>query len=306
MQEIQIVVPARDGAEQLAQVLPALITQRLPEGWRSLISVVDDGSTDDTTSVVRRHMGAGVALLVNASPTGRARARNRGAAVSDSKLLAFIDVDCLPSDDRWLERHLLALEAGADVTGGPIEPSGSGFWTAYMTRVAARRDTAARSGDPQSLTSANFAMRRECWDSLGGFDEGYLRYGFEDRDLIARAAAAGLRIDYLPEAVVTTSPPRNLAELVDKNEVAGRWSAPLFRAEHPAIYRRTPFWIFDGRVGPFARFHVAGPLGSLARPVARLAERLATMGWLPWWLRRGIVRLALGMAFLRGTVLSAD
>jgi glycosyltransferase involved in cell wall biosynthesis len=304
--EIQVVVPVHNGADQLDHILEVLLAQRLPQQWRSRIYVVDDGSTDGTSVVARGFAKAGIHLLVNPSPLGRACTRNRGAARSDSRLLAFIDVDCVPVDERWLERHIAALEAGADLTGGPIEPSGGGFWAAYMVEVAARRDLAAGAGDFQALTSANLAFRRDCWNLLRGFDERYRQYGFEDRDLLARAVELGVRIVFVPEAAVATPPPRTVAELVRKNEVAGRYSAPLFRERHPAIYRRTPFRMFDAQVGPLAGLQVAGPLGSLARPVAAFAERLTNVAWLPRRFRLGVVRLALGLAFFRGTSLPGD
>jgi GT2 family glycosyltransferase len=41
--------------------------------------------------------------------------------------------------------------------------------------------------------------RRDLWESLGGFDEGFHPVWFEDVDFCRRAADAGYRIEYIPQ-----------------------------------------------------------------------------------------------------------
>lgn len=48
-------------------------------------------------------------------------------------------------------------------------------------------------------TGGFFAIRRDLWDRLGGFDETYFAY-HEDTDLSLRAQHLGYRIDYIPTA----------------------------------------------------------------------------------------------------------
>lgn len=52
------------------------------------------------------------------------------------------------------------------------------------------------------VSGACFLVRRQAWEELGGFDEGYFMYA-EDMDLCWRAGRAGWQVLYVPAAVVT-------------------------------------------------------------------------------------------------------
>jgi hypothetical protein len=63
-----------------------------------------------------------------------------------------------------------------------------------------------RSAYPQleevgAASGAAFAIRRELFETLGGFDEAFFMY-MEDTDLSLRARLAGWRIVYVPESIV--------------------------------------------------------------------------------------------------------
>jgi GT2 family glycosyltransferase len=58
------------------------------------------------------------------------------------------------------------------------------------------------AGDGHWVKGAALAIRREAFDSIGGFDEGYFMYA-EELDLCYRLNGAGWEIDYLSDATVT-------------------------------------------------------------------------------------------------------
>ena len=72
MTRISVIVPARNAADTIAPCLESLLAQTVPRGDYEVI-VVDDGSTDETRSVVE----AFDVILVVQSHKGPAAARNR-------------------------------------------------------------------------------------------------------------------------------------------------------------------------------------------------------------------------------------
>jgi GT2 family glycosyltransferase len=71
-------------------------------------------------------------------------------------------------------------------------------WTDEVVR---RPDLYVLPASPEWVSGACFLIRRSLLDALGGFDDGFFMYS-EDSDLCHRAAVAGWRISFVPEAVV--------------------------------------------------------------------------------------------------------
>ena len=143
----------------------------------------------------------------------RARARNAGADTairSGAELLVFLDVDCVPGPgligryadcaDQDRTPRLLC----GPVTYLPPPPPG-GYDLAGLDRMVdphpARPAPAGtdilHDGDPRLFWSLSFAVRPDVWARIGGFCEEYLGYGGEDTDFGQRAAASGVRLDWI-------------------------------------------------------------------------------------------------------------
>jgi GT2 family glycosyltransferase len=67
--------------------------------------------------------------------------------------------------------------------------------------AGARRESYAERSEVGAVSGAAFAMRRELFEVLGGFDESFFLY-MEDSDLSLRARLAGYRCLYVPDSVV--------------------------------------------------------------------------------------------------------
>ncbi len=109
---ISIIVPARDEARTIEQVLERL--RELP--WTLEVLVVDDGSTDDTAAIVERAGGA--RLLRHERSRGKGAAVRTAIAASTGDVVVIQDAD-LEYDPSDLPRLLDPLLRGvADVVYG--------------------------------------------------------------------------------------------------------------------------------------------------------------------------------------------
>lgn len=196
---MSVVVPACGRTEALRRCLAALAAQDPIDGALELIVSVD--GPDPAPAAVRDVAPEGVDLhVIQEAQTGPAGARNRGAAVATKPLLAFVDDDCEPAP-AWAAALSAALERAPDaLAGGPL-------LNAYPRNASAAASHAViealyECSSEDFLASANLALRRDRFEALGGFDEGFPTAAAEDRDLCARALDRGMRVVHVDEATV--------------------------------------------------------------------------------------------------------
>lgn len=151
---LSIVLPAKNEAEGLRRVLPAL-RARLPEAE---IIVVDDGSTDDTAAVAAEH---GASVLGAPYSMGNGAAIKRGARAAAGDVIVFMDADG-QHDPAHIPALLDKLAEGYDMAVGARDSSGQanagrGAANALYNRLASWM-TGMRVAD---LTSGFRAVRAD-------------------------------------------------------------------------------------------------------------------------------------------------
>lgn len=97
-----VIIPAYNRANYLPATVESALAQ---EGAEVEVIVVDDGSTDDTPSVVerRKHEWGGRFRYVRQENAERCVARNHGLRLARGEFVAFLD-----SDDLWRPNHVRA------------------------------------------------------------------------------------------------------------------------------------------------------------------------------------------------------
>jgi glycosyltransferase involved in cell wall biosynthesis len=181
---VSVVIPTFDRAELVRQAVSSVCAQR---GAAFDVTVVDDGSTDDTAGVLEREFGARV-QVVRTAQRGVAAARNLGVARSHGDLIAFLD-----SDDLWLPGKLAAqVDFFAHHPAAAICQTDE-IWIRNGTRVNPCARHRKPSGDiflaslPLCLVSPSAVMlRRSLFERVGGFDASLP--ACEDYDLWLRIA----------------------------------------------------------------------------------------------------------------------
>jgi glycosyltransferase involved in cell wall biosynthesis len=247
---VSVIVPVRNGGEQLEVLLGALARQTLPRE-RFEVIVVDDRSTDDTPGRVRR---SGFARLVVAPIRGGSyAARNLGIVEARGEILAFTDGDCVPAPD-WLERGLVAASNGVDLVAGHIDmplgerPSASAL-VDYARHLNQERAVSEGFG-----ATANLWTRRDVIERVGRFNDKLISGG--DTEFGHRALARGAVIRYAPEVVVTHPARSHPCELARKGYRLGFGAAQQrHHAESGVLRARKRIWARPGAYKPSLRVY---------------------------------------------------
>ncbi len=192
--EISVIVPVRNGADALPNLLRSLAAQTLSPDRYEVI-VVDNDSSDDTAQVAR----AAGAIVVTEPVANRSLARNRGAAVARSPLYAFTDADCV-ADPVWLEAFLRCAPK-APLVAGDVQVS-----VRDRPNAIERFERIWRFGQRWWVqqgwaATANLLIDAEAFRAIGEFDPSW-RVAAEDVDFCIRARAQGFALEFCEEAVV--------------------------------------------------------------------------------------------------------
>jgi hypothetical protein len=198
--QVSVIMPAFNAGRYIADSIRSLLAQTFAD-WELVI--VNDGSTDDTQTVVECFAAAEARIRVHSQRNrGVSAARNLALAQSHGRFVALLD-----SDDVWdpafLQKQLAVFDADPSVSvvtgnaynwggpfdGGPLRPITEG------RRRLSLRDLL------QNETSVCImsVFRREVYDTIGGYDE-RLRCN-EDYQFWIRVALAGFMIVQTPEPV---------------------------------------------------------------------------------------------------------
>ncbi len=184
-EHVNVIIPAYNAAKYLAEAIESVLKQSYK---RYDITVVDDGSNDNTAEISKRY--GDCVQYVFQTNMGPSSARNRGIISGKGSHVAFID-----ADDVWIENK---LDRQMDLfrTKPWLGMVGCGvYWIDEKGNVS-RESGGAKFRSQKELieqllvhnvvtgSSSGVVIRRECFSSVGYFDEKLM--GSEDRDMWLR------------------------------------------------------------------------------------------------------------------------
>jgi len=245
-----IIVPTRNRPEPLARCLAALARLDYPHAQFEIL-VVDDGSNQSLSETLAPFQCAMNVTLLTQPHLGPAAARNTGAMRARGPFLAFTDDDCAPAPS-WLgalEAKLNALP-GCAVGGKTLNALDENIY-AIASQLLIHYLYAHYNRDPAQahfIASNNFAVPRERFDQVGGFDASFPRAAGEDRDFCDRWRRSGNQLAYAPEAVVYHASALNWKSFVRQHWGYGQaaWHFHRARARRGEAPMRVERWRFYG------------------------------------------------------------
>ena len=237
---VAIIIPSYDYADQVGRAIQSAVLQT----YRDVkdIVVVDDGSTDDTESVVKEWMekDARVRYLPQQNQ-GVAIARNNGIASTDTKYVCCLDADDA-IEQEFVERCVRELER--DNSLGLVYTKIRHILPDGRTGVSpwpGEWDFDDQLKRKNQVPTCN-VFKRKVWENLGGYKKRYCPggAGSEDAEFWTRIGAYGWKCK------LATAEPLFIYSL-GSGRVSGNkeYSEPDWLAYHP--------WAEDGK-HPFASY----------------------------------------------------
>jgi len=186
---VSIVIPAKNEAKNIVNILNNLSQQTYPEDLFEVI-VVDDKSQDYTATIVNDFMGniSNLQLLSTAGVESSLRYKkhplNLGIRKSQGEILLLTDADCTVSSN-WIAAMVSSFTENVGMVIGYSEASPVRTITQklealdFLMLLSAARGSAAL-GDPYACTGQNLAYRRQAFDAVEGFSAFASQVGGDD------------------------------------------------------------------------------------------------------------------------------
>jgi len=157
------------------------------------VIVSDDGKANQAKDFIQQHFP--FVQWIEGPKKGPASNRNNGAEHATGEWLIFLDDDCIPSTDIIRQyKQLIEAHPNVQVFEGKILPEG---------KSTSPIEYAPINTEGGHLWSCNFAISRQAFDAVKGFDENFKYPHMEDVDLRDRLQAAGTPIQFAATAQVT-------------------------------------------------------------------------------------------------------
>ncbi|WP_338421326.1 glycosyltransferase [Acetobacter conturbans] len=209
---LSIVIPSYGQVPVTLRCLRSIL--RHPPSCPYEVIVAEDASGDPDIAELRAVMG--LVLIERSENLGFLKNCNEAAKTAAGTYLHLLnnDTEVLPGTfDALLAR--LQTDGGIGLTGskllypdGRLQEAGGIIWNDASGWNFGRNDphpnraVYSYSRDVDYISGASIMLRRDLFESLGGFDEAFAPAYYEDTDLAFRVRASGLRVVFEPGSVV--------------------------------------------------------------------------------------------------------
>jgi len=213
---ISVLIPVKDGGEDLRRCLEGIAAQRVDEEVE--VIVVDSGSTDGSVELAR---SAGARVHeIPPSQFNHGSTRNLAAGLAGGDVLVFTSQDAYAPEETWLAALVAPLAEDGSLAGAygrqiahleatPPER----FFMDFLYGERARTQRAAGvhelSMETTLFSNVNSAIRAELLERFPFVDDIIMS---EDQEWSRRVLLDGYALSYVPEAAVRHSHPYTLGQ----------------------------------------------------------------------------------------------
>jgi len=202
-----VIIVTYNHKNYLAPCINSILKQDYPHE----VIVVDNCSQDDSAQFIIENFPT-VKLIESPENKGYGAGNNLGVKHAKGEYVVILNPDTIV-EDGWLRELIKPIGNGNRIITTPkiLVYDGSAINTCgninHFTGLTFTRglgempDTYSKQEHVSGFSGCCFAMRKEDFEELGGFDENFFAYN-EDSDLSWRAHLKGFRILYVPTSIV--------------------------------------------------------------------------------------------------------
>jgi GT2 family glycosyltransferase len=204
---VSVVVCAYNAERIMDACLESLRTLNYPDYE---VIVVNDGSTDATLAITKRHKAVYDAapdgprlVVITQENMGLSIARNVGAEAATGEIVAYTDSDCVPDPD-WLAFLVYKfVRNGFVAVGGPNFPPPEPALVPAAVAVSPGGPTHVLLNDEvaEHVPGCNMAFTKKALQEINGFEPIFAAAG-DDVDLCWRLQNRGYAVGFSPAATV--------------------------------------------------------------------------------------------------------
>jgi cellulose synthase/poly-beta-1,6-N-acetylglucosamine synthase-like glycosyltransferase len=227
---ISAIVPVFNAEKTINSCLTSLLNQDFNGKYE--IILVDDGSADNTLQIIKGFLKKykKKIRLMRQAHKGPATARNLGIKYARGDIILFTDSDCIV-EKNWITQMIAPLK----------KEEISGVQGAYKTKqkeiiakfcqleIEERYEKMKKSQYIDFIGTYSAAYRKKIFQKIGGFNEEYKIASGEDMDFSFKAAKAGYKLVFNPDAVVYHHHPSNLPWYMKQKFGRAYWRIFLYK-----------------------------------------------------------------------------
>jgi len=226
---VHVIVPVFNKRRFLETTLCSVLDAAESSGL-ARVTVMDHGSTDGSLELGASLCRGRAHHVVRPGGTVAAL-RNAGARDSDCPILCFLDSDCVVPPGYFEALCQVMSNPEVAATGRRVDYPADGAW---IERTWHSMHSSTSNGFRKYLNSGNFAIRREVFESIGGFNEAMITG--EDSELGQRLNARGFRIWESGDlAVLHLDNPQSISGFFKKEVWHGQGMLGTLRAWPPHL-----------------------------------------------------------------------
>lgn len=240
-----VIIPTYNRPEALKRTVSSILSLNISCEYE--IVVVNDYPNIPITDLFDRR----IRIIENETNLGRSRSRNAGARSAKGNILFFIDDD-IEVKENLFDKYINEFEKGfSAIFSNVINVRTDGKYSFLNEFLNTRGANKQNDGDvvkSNYFTTAFCSVIKEFFEKIGGFDENFSGYGWEDPELGLRIEKSGGNISFFKTDKVYHYHDKDVYEWVEQIENSGRNLEYLIN-KHPQFKKNIRYNLLTSALG---------------------------------------------------------